>query len=63
VALENGPEWLRWFRDTLTYFVALGLVIYEATARMGEPRVTLLVLYGSLLGVPAVVRATEALRK
>jgi hypothetical protein len=63
VALEGGPEWLRWFRDTLTYLVALGLVIYEAVARTGEPRVTLLVLYGSLLGVPAVLRATEALKK
>jgi hypothetical protein len=63
VALEGGPEWLRWGRDALTYLVFLALIVYEAVARVGEPRVALLVLYGSGLGLPAIVRATEALKK
>ena len=44
------------------FLVALGLIVYEATVRQGEPRWLLLALYGTMMGLPLAERADELLR-
>ncbi|MFY9586673.1 MAG: hypothetical protein WAT66_04375 [Actinomycetota bacterium] len=55
-----GPVWIKWLRDLVLFFVATGLLIFEAVVRTGEPRLAFLLVYGSILGVPGVSSALEA---
>lgn len=60
MASDVGPAWFKWFRDLVLFFVATGLLVFEAAIRTGEPRLALLLMYGSVLGVPGVANAIEA---
>lgn len=48
--LGQHPPWLRY----LIVLVALGLIVYEAVGRTGEPRWTLLVLYTGMVGLTSL---------
>lgn len=46
-------------RDTLLFVTGLGLILYEALLRTGEPRASLLVVYAGMVGLPLVFRADD----
>lgn len=48
-------------RDTVLFAAGLGLTIYEAVIRHGEPRPSLLVVYVGMMGLPAVFQADGVL--
>lgn len=48
---------------TLRFLGGLGLVVYEAVVREGEPRWPLLLLYSLMMGSPLVNRADEIRRE
>lgn len=50
-------------RDGTLLGAGLVLLIYEAVGYSGPPRVSLLVIYGGMMGLPAVLRVDEFRRK
>lgn len=44
-------------RDLFLFIVGLLLIVNEAVLRSGPPRESLLVLYGGMVGLPAILRA------
>lgn len=47
---------------TVRFVVAVGLVVYEATIHPGEPRLLLLGVYLTMMGLP-VAEGADALRR
>lgn len=47
---DRGEQIRRW----VTFLVGAGLLVYEAIAQK-EPRIPLLILYGSMLGIPLML--------
>jgi hypothetical protein len=48
---------------TVRFFVALGLLIYEATIHAGEARWHLLLLYGTMMGLPIAELGDQVRRR
>lgn len=46
-------------RDSAIWVVALALIVYEALTQ-SSPRETLIILYGTMLGLPFALRADDA---
>lgn len=52
-------SWLMGARDPVIWIAAIGLIIYEAVGTSGEPRFSLLTLYGAMLGLPMFLKAGD----
>lgn len=50
-------------RDLAMFAVGLGLVIYEAVLREGDPREVLIILYAAMMGLPLVFQGDEFRRR
>ena len=48
---------------TVRFLVALGLLIYEATIHQGEARWHLLLLYGTMMGLPIAELGDQVRRR
>jgi hypothetical protein len=58
VTAGRRPSLAGW-RDTILFLTGIGLIVYEAVIRTGPERPTLLILYGGMVGLPAVLRSDE----
>jgi hypothetical protein len=47
------------WRDTVLFLTGIGLIINEAVLRSGPERPSLLILYGGMVGLPAILRVDE----
>jgi hypothetical protein len=47
------------WRDTVLFLTGISLIIYEAVIRSGPERPSLLILYGGMVGLPAILRVDE----
>lgn len=59
---ETARLWVSVFRDLSIVLTGVFLAVFEATA-VSNPNVYVLGLAGTLFGVPAVLRADEALAR
>lgn len=48
--------WLMGARDPIIWIAAIGLIMYEAIWYPGEPRFSLITLYGAMLGLPMFLK-------
>lgn len=49
----------RWTRDGFTYFLGIAGIVNEAFIRNEKPRDALLILFGSMIGLPTIIRLNE----
>lgn len=52
-------KWPKIGRDSIIFFVGLGGIVHETLINDGPPRETLLILFATMIGLPAFLRSGE----